>query len=353
MNIDSNISQRIEMLRFPLIVGIVFIHMHTADVQFSTSNQNIYAMLTEYISEILARISVPLFFAISGYLFFFSLLPTLQNYLKKLQSRAYTLLIPFLFWNMVIFLFYLMAQNIPFTATYFSGERPIVVELTFLQNMELFFGIGEFKYPVSYQFWFIRDLILLALLTPLIFIAIRVAPYLFLLIVAIVWFFELMPALYLSLDSTSLFFFSLGAYWGHKKFDFSLIDRGWLALLLLFSLFSLIDLFTERVYVTQLTIFLGTLALFSLTSVLNRSLKIKQNLIYLSQYSFFTFAIHEPLLSVIRKLSFIFMKPESDLAIFLVYLFCPILTVSIAIFIYIIVLKWSPDTIQFITGGRN
>jgi len=146
LNINSQISQRIELLRFILITGIVFIHIHTGDIKFSSTSMtgNVYAMLAEYISEGLARISVPLFFALSGYLYFFNFEASSENFIKKFKSRFRTLFIPFVIWNILIFIFFAIAQNIPVIENYFTGDRPLVLELEGFEHIALFFGFDGF-----------------------------------------------------------------------------------------------------------------------------------------------------------------------------------------------------------------
>lgn len=62
----------------------------------------IYHTTSFFISRILASVAVPLFFFISGYLFFFRTTFSVDVYKKKLKSRIKTLLIPYLFWNFVV-----------------------------------------------------------------------------------------------------------------------------------------------------------------------------------------------------------------------------------------------------------
>ena len=112
MKLDKELSKQIDILKFGLIVGVVFIHINTNDIVFKSQ---ILTDLKFFISEILSRSSVPLFFAISGFLFFNNLSPSIENFFKKYKNRFFSLIIPFLFWNLIIFLFFFIAQNLPLT----------------------------------------------------------------------------------------------------------------------------------------------------------------------------------------------------------------------------------------------
>ena len=343
------LSKRIEVLRFALIVGIVFIHMYTNDIQFSSSLQahNPFAMLVEYISNILARVSVPLFFAMSGYLFFLSYDGSFTNYKKKLHSRFHTLLVPFLFWNALIFLFFALFQNLPQTAHYFSGERPLVLSYDFIDQLALFFGVGKFDYPVAYQFWFIRDLIILVVVAPLLYRLLEKIPYVLLGGLLLLWLFEPFQR-----DMTSFFFFSLGAYLGMKQVRFEKTTPYAPMVLAAYFLFSILALWSDSRIVDNVVILWGTFAAFCLSYYIVQNEKISQKLIQLAKYSFFVFAVHEPLLSIVRKISFKVVSPQSDWSVLGLYFFAPIVTIVSAIVLYEILARLAPGILKIATGNR-
>lgn len=69
-------SKVISFLRFPLIVAVVFIHSQPHEVIIGgislvdSNNLNTYTYVNFLISGVIARVAVPLFFFISGFLFF-------------------------------------------------------------------------------------------------------------------------------------------------------------------------------------------------------------------------------------------------------------------------------------------
>ena len=96
MKTDKLLSETISYLRFPLIVGVVFIHFNLLEKGFS-ANGIIYDLkgddifwgiryVVRLFSDVLPSVSVPLFFMISGYLFFNVDLFDRETYLKKSEK---------------------------------------------------------------------------------------------------------------------------------------------------------------------------------------------------------------------------------------------------------------------------
>ena len=89
-------SDTIHFLRFPLIVGVVFIHAHLSSdfVNITASDYPVFYVVNEFVSNILVRVSVPLFFFFSGFLFYYKTDFNGITYAKKVKSRIQSLLIP-------------------------------------------------------------------------------------------------------------------------------------------------------------------------------------------------------------------------------------------------------------------
>ena len=101
-------SCTISYLRFPLTLGIIFIHFDLIEhiftyhgVQYGLNPPSWFTFFVNFFSEVLPQIGVPLFFIISGYLFFHKDQFDCHVYKQKLLKRARTLLVPYLLWNLV------------------------------------------------------------------------------------------------------------------------------------------------------------------------------------------------------------------------------------------------------------
>lgn len=97
---ETLLSKTIIFLRFPLIIAVVFIHNNLNETVINgnelikESNLLIYNILYHVINNDIARIAVPLFFFISGFLFFYRISVFSKNeYKNKIKKRFKSLLI--------------------------------------------------------------------------------------------------------------------------------------------------------------------------------------------------------------------------------------------------------------------
>lgn len=102
--------------------------------------------------------SVPLFFIISGVLFYRNYDKTM--YLEKLKSRIKTLVIPFLIWNTIWMLFEIFTSY-TFLSSYFIGREKYVLTIQNILN-------SIFHYGSNGPFWFVFELFFFIIITPII-----------------------------------------------------------------------------------------------------------------------------------------------------------------------------------------
>ena len=165
--------ERIEILRFPLIILIVLIHADRREVVLSGGVDSVQEVshginfIKNFLSQGIARAAVPLFFYISGYLYFVRRKFSKEIYIKKTRQRVKSILIPTLFWNAAILTLLAIAQSIPATASYFSGNRIGVLDYSVADYAAAFTGIGGTM--ANPPFWFLRDLFVLCLAAPVIY----------------------------------------------------------------------------------------------------------------------------------------------------------------------------------------
>ena len=162
--VSQRFSRKVTLISFVLAVFVMYIHAKNLVFYGFTdiSGTSLY-YLNQILSEILGRVGVPFFFLMSGYwLFRFDIRQNAKSImLRKLKNKLYTLLIPYLIWNTLGFIYYFTITHIPLLqATVNGGE---VVNLT-LENV--FKGIFLHKYYFS--FWFMKDLIVVTAVSPLI-----------------------------------------------------------------------------------------------------------------------------------------------------------------------------------------
>lgn len=356
--LDTESSLRLRLLRFPLVLGVVFIHAHGAAVEFSGGvigsggDSFASAFIRHLISQGLARTAVPLFFLMSGFFYFTGFQGTLTEYAHKLGTRVRTLLTPYLFWNLLTLLLVATALSLPQTRGFFSGRGSYLADLSLTSCAAAVLGIG--RSPIAFQFWFIRDLMLLAVLAPAIGLLAKHAPLLLLPVAFLAWFFDFWPDLPPAAEAFC--FFATGAVLALRGISPFCLDRFGKILFLAYACVLVLDaglmqgsanLWTRRVGVV-----LGCASVLYATRFLAARARSRDLLAALSGASFFVFAAHEPLLTVIKKLTYRALVPESDVMVLLLYFALPLLVILLCLGAHRLLSAMFPRFCGVITGGR-
>jgi peptidoglycan/LPS O-acetylase OafA/YrhL len=349
-------AARFDVLRFPLIVAVVFIHNYDSAIHLANGTVGVQqpALYVEFIRRLVslgfAQVAVPLFFLMSGYLFFLNFDGSLEAWRSKMVSRVRTLLVPLVLWGLLNIAVVWLGQSNPATGVFFSGsKRPVIAELHAFGFVDAVFGItGP---PLAYQFWFIRDLILLVLLAPLVHAILRRSQWGACLLLGGLWLSAMWPLRCPSADAS--FFFVLGAtlaYQGHKPFP---SDRWRSPLILAYVLLLIADaLLYAPAWSHRIAVAVGVPAVLASTDLVVDAHRLRDRLLWLMPSSFFVFAAHEPLLTALRKLAYIAIRPSSSVAVLSLYLLVP------AVAIIVLVAAWrglrsaSPKALALATGGR-
>lgn len=335
------LSEKIRNLSFFSMTLVVLLHGQL--ISISTG----YTLwIQNFVTGELTRIAVPIFFVISGYLFF-------QNYSrpgnrffgKKIKKRITTILIPYLFWSFWgLFSLYLMQQILP-NSSFFS--KKLIEEYNLC---EILYAI--FINPVgSYQLWFLRDLFVIVLFSPIIYCGIRFAKecLIFLLFV----FYILGIQSFIRIDS--IFFFAFGAYIAleHKKILEKKYSKRFVSILQFSLWIILCILLVEHdfgYFLHCIGVLWGIWSLWCLYDVLYFYIENIKKINKFAKYSFFIYVTHEPLLTVIKKL--LLRLGNSPILILFIYFIAPIVTIFICITIGRILNSYFPKFYAFISGGR-
>jgi surface polysaccharide O-acyltransferase-like enzyme len=358
MTIDNDTSSRIEILRFPLIVSVVFIHNYTTTVNMAygyvgVTHSSAWAdFIRFFVSSGVARVSVPLFFLISGYLFF-SGEWSRKRYVSKLNRRIHTLLIPFVFWNLAVLLIFMVGQRMPQTRMFFHGEIwPPADSSNFFSYIGVLFGITA-NYPLSIQFWFIRDLMVLVVLAPVVhFLLARKSALPFLVALFGLWLLQPTSDFW-QMSAEAAFYFCLGSYLTQEGTDLAYLDKfgSWMCTIILGLLILYSASPNHPFYLGKVIIVFGVPSAWWLAGLAARNALLKSWLTRLSGASFFVFAAHDPLIVMIRKLSYKLFQPASGAAILELYFLIPIGLIAFLVALYRLLLKTMPSFLGLITGS--
>ena len=338
MNDGKDVSQYeiIRQLRFPMIVLVTFAHSYGEVAEgFSllASEWNTYEFLKLLVSQTLVKVAVPVFFIMSGYLFFANVEKwSFKVYNAKMLRRMETLLIPYLIWNL------LMAVKLKT----FSWSIFWVFWCPAGIQTDWFGQVQMMTAPANMPLWFLRDLIIVSLFTPIIYILLRKYGS---------WLMALLSILYLSgicaflpgLSAYAVYFFTLGAFLSIRKMDlietFMRVERPSyglsVALIIAMLLTYNTSYFSSFMLCFRLT---GAVAVFCLASrILSTTLRRLPSMVCDSAY--FIYLAHYVLFfSFIDTVYFIHFG-KSATALSLHYLLTPLLKVIVLATIYIIYKK--------------
>ncbi len=154
---DRQVRNRICWIRAILCFMVVTVHARNTD-WFRADQVPWIAQCEDILTRSFAYIGVAGFFFISGYLFFRNFRP--EDLINKLRRRIHTLVIPFLFWNLMIYLLYLICSVTPVIKLLFAGKDISLSAQDFIDAV--------FFYKYNPVFWFMEHLIIFMALTPLI-----------------------------------------------------------------------------------------------------------------------------------------------------------------------------------------
>lgn len=298
MTFDQNLSSRINLMRIVLISGIVFVHVpHNPETSPFLGLYGFFDWLRVFLGDALFRVGVPCLSAISGYLLFRRGMSEF-DYSATVKSKTRTVLLPFLLWNGALFVAVLLMQRVGVGDGYFpdlwnATPREIISH-----------GAAIEEFPVNVPLYFLRDLFVCILLSPILAFGVRRFP---LAILGMLLILTVVPDLtvYIVQKKSILFSFTLGITLALYKVDLKALDPYAIIItivlliataLLATGLYMTGPAFTvELNYLLNLLAVVGAVGLWASSSLLIRS-RIGQRLANTGSLSFWIFCAHYPLL---------------------------------------------------------
>ncbi len=345
---DNRLSAAITWLRFPLIFMIIMLHCYSV---VRLEGERVFYFESIYPFALwLGETGVPAFFFISGYLFYLSK----KSYKQKLKTRFHTLFIPYLLWNTIILAFYIIA---------FATGHPqdinhnSIADYTFTDYIRLYWDRGSYDngnfVPLLCPFWYIRNLLIMSILSPLLFYIIKYLSKFFLLVVTIWW----MSLYHNAFIPQTILFFSLGAYFSILNINPLMkvtTNNKWFYSL--FILFAMSDIATHSFLSSPWSLQIHRLSLlFNIPAfILIADYCIRKNFLFdfLPHAAFIVFAVHYPIVVVLRKLCASEYASASDCTHILLYFLCIIITTMVSLLTYFALSRYFPKFNYFLSGNR-
>lgn len=354
---DKYLSVKLRVISFFLIVLVIFLHSYNLPLEKHTGNTILregYSSYVQYFcTQGITRVAVPLFFAISGYLFFLNITGKPDEFLIKMKKRIKTIAVPYLLWSLIGLLFNYILQQFPFSRRFFTHK--------------LFadYSAGELLHtvlidPVPYQLWFLRDLIVLVVLSPVLFLLVRYLKSFLLLFLLIIWGTRLDLIIF---SNEALLFFTFGAFlaiqhveigYGKLVKSSGLLFALWIVLIICKML--LISIMMKQPVILNLlhkaSVLVGVAAVWGIYDKLFGNKEISgTRFYYISGFSFFLYAFHEPMLMMVKKACFV-ITGKGEAATLLIYFLVPLIIIASGTTMAWVLKNKVPGLYRVATGGR-
>ncbi len=300
-----------------------------------------------FLSGSMWRVTNPVFFMASGFLFFFGWRPTLLGLHRKLSKRVFTLFGPFLIWTVlsmsINFVSYTLASFPAFQQEWAAGRISWSQVVTFFLNM-----------PWSGQLWFLHDLLLIMAF---------VVPVLTLVLPRLRgWTIPLFLALYFSdlpnpgVGRPGLCFFAIGATLGYLRLQPTFPTPQWRRIAVMawvgtagaYTILSLLTVWQLKP-LFNLLVLVGIAGVWAFYDLLPAGAH--NWLTRLSPYRFFIYMMFDPLLPILQRVITPWLSP-TPLVKLLCYFLLPLIVIALCIGIASSLRQRLPRGYAVLTGGR-
>lgn len=359
--------QAFDLLRFPLAVFVVVEHIfppnydtvyvNPANLPFDAANSPVLNFWRDFVDAFIRGNNVPIFFFISGYLFFLGAEFSKDVYLRKLKSRVNTLLIPYIIWNAIV-LIPLLLLHLPDLNLNFGG---LLSAFWGYDYSLLHTGTDNSALPlapINSPLWYIRDLIVVVLFTPLIYKAISVFKHWVVVILGCIWFATgFLEPMCDSGFAPAFFFFSWGAYMSicreNIEAEFGKVFR---LSMFLYPCIGMLGIFLAHRWqqgagiVNHLNIIFGLLFAYNLAVWLLRKGFCRVNAV-LASSSMFIYVSHYLLYSKYSRIYKMF-GPFSDWEMIAVYFAALAFTVLALLGAFFVLKRFMPSLLKVLIGRK-
>lgn len=341
----DDMSVAISRLRFPLTVMIVMFHCYCFQPAGSLS---LYATAAYPFGLTLGETGVPAFFFISGFLFFYSQRP----YADKMRTRLRTLVVPYVLWNALVLLAY-AALSIAGHPQDIAGKS--IADYGVVDYVRAFIDRGDFSggngQPMLCPYWYVRNLVLLCIVSPLLRPLLSGVKGLAVIAVLFAWWIVL-P--YNGMVAQSLLFFSLGAWFSINKVNplGACTDRFMPWLTAAWGALFVLDIVLNRVTPVQGGLYVHRVVLVTTIFVLlHRASRVRWRMLdnkTLAGSSFWIYTTHYPLVLAISS-----VHPAGDSwAQLCFYFFSVAAVVTVCLLAYKILGRVAPRLLAVTIGNR-
>lgn len=315
-------------------------------------------------------IAVPSFFLISGFFFFTKLNRwDWHIWIGKMEKRIFTLVVPFILWILIdIVAKYLWGVskgeidgfNLLSLREYLINNGGLRMFWDMPQNtgsVNIFGWFLNTSKPINAPMWYVRDLVILMGLSPLLYLLIYSSKGWIMVFFFFLNTFDIgFP--FILFSPTALFYFSVGAYFSMSGNEFIAFFRRFtipsiiVASILLITVFAFDGSMLGEVFF-RLFVCFGVVSCFCLVDLLYSTKQIKECRL-LTDSSFFIYASHGVLITEISNFILWRLLPITAGWMLVLKVFLrPALSILICLFLYKGMKRITPRVLELLTGGRG
>ena len=360
-SINENTSLQLTLLKLLAMIGVVNIHACILYLDFFVITPEklpvVYYVQTIF-SQYISRVAVPVFFAVSGYIYFAKQYQD-SNW-QFLRRKAKGILWPYLLWNSIALFYIFLAQIPDFTGKYFTGHI-IISKFTPARWLDSYIGFGDSWYPFLYTLWFLPYLFAA-------FMAVHIFRKYFCKYEWLIWGIALLNIVCSSLTPLknhltewgpflrllyAISFFSMGALL--LKYKNIVSSRPALFISgVFFAAATVLSLTWSMpgIKLNPLSFYAGLIFIFSLTArVGDCREKTKKIIVFLSGFSFLIYVTHEFAMTALTKIIYPLI-PAETWCILLLYFLIPVTLMTLLITGGWVLKKLLPGVFDFLFNAR-
>ena len=333
------LSDKLTILYTVLIIMVIYIHGTYLEIE----NYALVKFLQRFIGLGICHIANCLFFCLSGYMFAYSI-KTEIDVIIKIKKRFSSLLMPYLLWNVIFVLWYVLLYIIPETEKWvntYDIVKNVLCQPIWQTIYDLWWS------PAAFHLWFLRDLLVMIAFTPLLWIWAQKH-----------WFSAFLIALISTYFYGWLVYFWAGIFLAVKKLDIETYPHSiWIIISCTFLYIGYavyVSIYeTLPSYIEVFINFAGIYMIWSIYDlfVQGRCMARKGIWKWICGYSFFVYCFHEPTFNIIKKV-FGTIGRQNEFALIFFYIFNPWIMMAVAIVVAKLLQYVLPSVYKVLTGGR-
>lgn len=351
---DRKISS-IQSKNLNIIKGIAILMVIMIHCDFRGRLQQDYSVPFDIYMQCLTREivfdAVPLFFFVSGFLFYLNDESIWQKWKKRIKS----LLIPYFLWCSFYLVFLFLTQRVLGMERFFSGDKlKLIADFNAIDYLRVFWDIRDGG-PILAPLWFLRNLIVLCLLAPIFKMGAQKLKIIFPILLLVNYFYVHWN--FLVVTSNNMLFFGFGIYLCNSTVKLDFLDKfklKYVAPIWLILLIAVMIAYANNnmAYDTlhRLFMIIDCLLVYSVVNYISHKYEGKV-LLKITAASFFIYLAHEPWISYIQSFFFKYISLSEAILVVMPWIFV-FIAFCYSYLGHYLLSKYAPPIYRILTGSR-